>query len=144
MRWDSADGRRKPSLGNYPTMTALTRRMFDAPLLWRHVLLQDPCVYCGQGSESLDHIRPLAAGGNNGWTNRAPACHACNGAKGCASLLVFLYEKHFSTEIRVRLIRRHVAQWKRRRDRPELPPPPPMMYSLGDRFPPELLRELAA
>lgn len=57
---------------------------------WRAVLLRDPCVYCGRSPTGLDHIRPRAAGGTDGWENRAPACGDCDGAKAHHSLLSFL------------------------------------------------------
>lgn len=54
------------------------------------VILNDPCVYCGEfGSDSIDHITPVAkkhllntGHSRNHWTNLT-ACHrACNSRKG--------------------------------------------------------------
>lgn len=57
---------------------------------WKYALLLDPCVYCYAPSNGLDHIRPRATGGLDGWENRAPACAVCDNAKGALPLLLFL------------------------------------------------------
>ena len=53
------------------------------------------CVYCGKDlladSDALllatvDHVIPLAAGGGDGWANRATCCCACNRLKGCTAV----------------------------------------------------------
>lgn len=61
----------------------------DAPS-WYDTLLRDPCVYCGDPATTIDHIYAAAYGGPNHWTNYAPACLACNRAKGGRSVLCFL------------------------------------------------------
>lgn len=48
---------------------------------WKAVLLADPCVYCGEAAQALDHIHPRARDGKSGWTNIAPACTAHNSMK---------------------------------------------------------------
>lgn len=53
-------------------------------------LLCDPCVYCGAVSTTIDHIWPVSLGGKNHWTNYAPSCADCNGAKSSRSVLEFL------------------------------------------------------
>ena len=50
----------------------------------------DPCVYCGQPSNTRDHILPLSRGGVPNWTNWAPACRTCNGNRSNRPLLVWL------------------------------------------------------
>jgi 5-methylcytosine-specific restriction protein A len=44
------------------------------------------CVYCGRGGRSLrltiDHVFPVALGGNNDIANLVTACRACNLTKG--------------------------------------------------------------
>lgn len=50
----------------------------------------DPCVYCGNPSDTVDHIHPALHGGPNHWTNYAPACKPCNSAKRVRSLLDFM------------------------------------------------------
>lgn len=57
------------------------------------VLLADPCVYCGQPATSLDHIDPIARGGDGDLTNIAPSCGRCNSAKRDLPLLQFLIRK---------------------------------------------------
>lgn len=54
------------------------------------VLLDDPCSYCGQSAESVDHIEPLIRGGANDWTNLTAACLSCNASKRERPLLVWL------------------------------------------------------
>lgn len=65
---------------------------------WREVLLDNPCVYCGnhirkRKHKGLDHIAPKSKGGYNGWYNRAPACRSCDSRKGSESLLLFLIRR---------------------------------------------------
>jgi 5-methylcytosine-specific restriction endonuclease McrA len=57
---------------------------------WKQILLQDPCVYCGEPAEVLDHIVPRIDGGTRHDDNMAPACSSCNNWKGPKSLLAFL------------------------------------------------------
>lgn len=59
---------------------------------WRSALMRDPCVYCGRRPDGLDHIKPKANGGPNGWQNRAPACRTCDATKRSRSLLMFLLQ----------------------------------------------------
>ncbi|MEU5847429.1 HNH endonuclease [Saccharopolyspora shandongensis] len=40
------------------------------------------CVYCGDISETVDHVRPLSRGGIEHESNLVPACMACNYSKG--------------------------------------------------------------
>lgn len=54
---------------------------------YRRALRADPCAYCGQASEALDHIDPCLRGGSDGWTNRTATCHTCNSLKGSLTLL---------------------------------------------------------
>lgn len=53
-------------------------------------LAVDPCVYCGEPADATDHIVPVSQGGENAWTNYAPACRSCNSSKADSSLLGFL------------------------------------------------------
>ena len=51
---------------------------------WRqsiHKLTQKSCIYCGNKSESIDHILPRSKGGLSRTENCVPACLACNGNK---------------------------------------------------------------
>ena len=45
------------------------------------VLMSGPCVYCGAGATSVDHVRPLARGGCEVAGNLVPACGSCNRSK---------------------------------------------------------------
>ena len=52
---------------------------------WRqtlHQVTQQRCIYCGQRSESIDHVVPMSRGGLSVTENCVPACLACNGHKG--------------------------------------------------------------
>jgi hypothetical protein len=54
---------------------------------WRqslHSVTAGRCLYCGQPSESIDHVHPLSRGGLSVTENCVPACLACNGEKGDA------------------------------------------------------------
>jgi 5-methylcytosine-specific restriction endonuclease McrA len=57
------------------------------------VLYRDPCAYCDQSSEVLDHITPIAAGGDGSLDNLAGACASCNNRKHTRSLLLFLLDE---------------------------------------------------
>ncbi|WP_414056540.1 HNH endonuclease [Prescottella equi] len=45
-----------------------------------------PCVYCGDQSTAVDHVRPLTKGGLEHEDNLVPVCKPCNSSK-CAKLL---------------------------------------------------------
>jgi hypothetical protein len=49
-----------------------------------HRATHGQCLYCGDPSESIDHIHPLSRGGLSVTKNCVPACLACNGRKGDA------------------------------------------------------------
>ncbi len=54
---------------------------------WRrnlHRYTDHCCIYCGDRSESIDHVHPLSRGGLSVTENCVPACLACNGQKGDA------------------------------------------------------------
>lgn len=51
------------------------------------ILKKDPCAYCGQKCEHIDHIVPLARNGDSNWTNYTAACGQCNQTKYTKSLL---------------------------------------------------------
>lgn len=50
----------------------------------------DPCAYCGEQSESWDHIEPRKRGGNNADDNFVRSCLSCNIEKTSRTLLMFL------------------------------------------------------
>jgi hypothetical protein len=84
------------------------------------VLLADPCAYCGEPSEHVDHIEPGAHGGVDDWTNLTGACARCNRVKGDRWLITFLLARFtgkaaFGT--RERAVRRRraeeVREWHR-------------------------------
>lgn len=60
---------------------------------YAHIVLADPCVYCGAACEHVDHIEPLAGGGGNEWDNLTGACQSCNGSKRDTPLLRFLLRR---------------------------------------------------
>lgn len=53
-------------------------------------MLRDPCAYCGEPSDSVDHIVPRQADGADDWTNFTGACRRCNTRKTFNPLLLFL------------------------------------------------------
>jgi hypothetical protein len=51
---------------------------------WRqslHTFTDQSCIYCGNPSESIDHVLPRSRGGLSVTENCVPACLACNGRK---------------------------------------------------------------
>jgi 5-methylcytosine-specific restriction endonuclease McrA len=66
------------------------RRTTGEAVDWAMILSADPCSYCGGAAETLDHIQPVAAAGDNAWPNLTGACRSCNSSKGADSMLMFL------------------------------------------------------
>jgi hypothetical protein len=62
----------------------------DVP--WLRRVYRDRCVYCAAKSEHIDHLWPLAGGGDDAPWNLAPACSACNWSKGAKPLRLWLPE----------------------------------------------------
>jgi len=65
---------------------------------WRsslHHATQGCCIYCGNPSESIDHIHPLSRGGQSVTENCVPACLACNGHKGDAEAFDWYRSQRF-------------------------------------------------
>lgn len=54
------------------------------------IIRKDPCVYCGNPCEHIDHIIPFADGGPTDWSNLAPTCASCNLRKNRKSVLEFM------------------------------------------------------
>lgn len=57
--------------------------------MWMHprsahcqALRRLPCVYCGRGRGTVDHLRPMVRGGRWQVGNLVPACERCNLYKG--------------------------------------------------------------
>lgn len=57
------------------------------------LIVNDPCVYCGADSGTIDHIVPVSSGGDSSPDNLAPACLSCNSSKHTKSLLEFLLQR---------------------------------------------------
>ena len=65
---------------------------------WRqslHELTDHCCVYCGQRSESIDHMHPRSRGGASVTENCVPACLPCNGQKGDTEIFVWYRSQSF-------------------------------------------------
>ena len=45
-------------------------------------ILLEPCLYCGDPADHVDHFIPLSRGGLHVISNLVPACAACNTSKG--------------------------------------------------------------
>lgn len=57
-------------------------------------VLHDPCAYCGQPSNGgVDHIVPIASGGDGDVLNLTASCFPCNRSKSDGSLLTFLLRR---------------------------------------------------
>lgn len=67
-----------------------TRRGAASDREYVEIILRDPCAYCGGVGGEVDHILPLAAGGDGHWENLTPACRRCNARKNDRKLLQFL------------------------------------------------------
>lgn len=59
----------------------------------------DPCAYCGQPAQHIDHIIPQRSNGDDQWTNMTAACNQCNSTKGGQPLMHFLIYRGLKAEI---------------------------------------------
>ena len=65
---------------------------------WRrslHMLTGHRCLYCGDASQSIDHVKPLSRGGQSVTENCVPACLSCNGKKGDSDVFVWYRSQAF-------------------------------------------------
>ena len=65
---------------------------------WRqslHLITDQHCIYCGERSESIDHVHPQSRGGLSVTENCVPACLACNGDKGDADAFAWYRRQPF-------------------------------------------------
>ncbi|WP_414719845.1 HNH endonuclease [Streptomyces sp.] len=53
------------------------------------------CLYCGAESRVMDHVIPLAAGGEDSSKNLVPACDDCNLSKGDSPLPQWIMRREF-------------------------------------------------
>ena len=75
---------------------------------WRkslHNYTKQRCIYCGNISESIDHVLPLSRGGLSITENCVPACLACNGAKSDADAFDWYRQQRFYDPRRAMAIR---------------------------------------
>jgi len=55
-----------------------------SPSMWNIVRLKygNSCIYCGGGGKmTVEHRKPVSLGGDNSFSNLAPACLSCNSGK---------------------------------------------------------------
>lgn len=88
---------------------------------------------------TIEHIVPKSQYPRPvGWENLAPACWNCNNTRGDLGMLLFLQLLQVRGRVDQRFIRRfkrtpeRKARWRRRAERPDLPPPPRLTYTIGD------------
>lgn len=75
---------------------------------WRqslHQLTNHSCIYCGQRSESIDHVQPKCQGGPSVTENCVPACLACNGHKSDCDAFFWYRQQNFYDPRRAMAIR---------------------------------------
>ncbi|WP_094554887.1 HNH endonuclease [Synechococcus sp. 1G10] len=75
---------------------------------WRqslHKQTQHRCIYCGNRSESIDHLQPRCRGGLSVTENCVPACLACNGHKSDADAFDWYRRQRFYDPRRAMAIR---------------------------------------
>ena len=75
---------------------------------WRkslHTFTGKSCIYCGKGSESIDHIEPLSKGGLSITNNCVPACLSCNGSKSDTEAFYWYRRQRFYDPRRAMAIR---------------------------------------
>ncbi len=65
---------------------------------WRdslYKLTKNTCIYCGNPSESLDHLHPRSKGGETITKNCVPCCLSCNGKKSDTEVLNWYRNQKF-------------------------------------------------
>lgn len=62
--------------------SVLTIRFTQEQLNSRLSMFGNKCWICGADAESVDHVKPIAAGGGHLLANIRPACGKCNSGKG--------------------------------------------------------------
>ncbi len=75
---------------------------------WRqslHKCTGNSCIYCGNHSESIDHILPRSKGGLSTTENCVPACLSCNGDKSDIDALDWYRRQKFYDPRRAMAIR---------------------------------------
>lgn len=60
---------------------ARKRDLEPIPDWWREETMRDSCAYCPEDAETLDHVIPVAMGGQSEPGNLVPACRTCNSRK---------------------------------------------------------------
>ena len=75
---------------------------------WRqslHSITGKSCIYCGNPSESIDHVLPSSRGGLSVTKNCVPACLQCNGAKSDTDVFDWYRRQRFYDPRRAMAIR---------------------------------------
>jgi len=75
---------------------------------WRdslHKITNNKCIYCGESSESVDHLQPLSKGGKSITSNCVPCCLSCNGKKSDYNVLDWYRKQDFYDPRRAMAIR---------------------------------------
>ncbi|AAP99078.1 MULTISPECIES: HNH endonuclease [Prochlorococcus] len=75
---------------------------------WRkslHSYTAKRCIYCGNASESIDHILPRSKGGLSITENCVPACLSCNGKKSDTEAFYWYRKQRFYDPRRAMAIR---------------------------------------
>ena len=75
---------------------------------WRqslHTYTGKSCIYCGNPSESIDHVLPQSRGGLSITSNCVPACLSCNGHKSDADVFDWYRRQRFYDPRRAMAIR---------------------------------------
>ncbi len=75
---------------------------------WRksiHNFTGNSCIYCGNNSESIDHVIPRSKGGLSITENCVPACLSCNGDKSDVEAFYWYRRQRFYDPRRAMAIR---------------------------------------
>lgn len=100
---DATSGALRVKLTGLPAGETGLRKRYRGPSVGdgrRRRILRDPCYFCGEKAETLDHFYPRAKGGKSDDSNLVPACSLCNGLKSDRTyeeLIVFCHQFRVST-----------------------------------------------
>ncbi len=70
---------------------ARKRGLDPIPAWWRQEQLERGCAYCESPAQTLDHVIPVARGGESCPGNLVPACQTCNSRKKHSDPLPWIY-----------------------------------------------------
>ena len=90
-RWRAANKEKVAAMNRHTDAQRRALKVTPEDAAYVEILRRDPCCYCGEAMRDVDHIEPVARGGEGNWPNLTAACGPCNRSKSSRTLLTFLH-----------------------------------------------------